>query len=58
MEHHRRSQTVFQGTETLGREIFVQRILISIKRFQNIFAVAIDGNFAHRNSKILYNEYH
>lgn len=49
--------TETQGTETLGREIFVQRILISTKRFQNMFAIAIDGNCDHRTSKILYNEY-
>jgi len=36
---HQRSQTVFRGTETLGREIFVQRILISTKRFQNMFTI-------------------
>lgn len=35
-------------TETFEREIFVRRILISAKQFQNIFAMAI----THRNSKI------
>jgi len=47
-------QVLWPATKSQGkREIFVQCILISAKRFQNMFAIAIDGNATRRNSKIL-----